>query len=97
MTFTEIVKTTVAEAEEVFSKTRMVTDPPDGLAAVVGWESGPDEVTMLMVWSDAGARGDFAAERMMPLLEDGSFRPATPQRLHPTHLFFRDGDPLLLI
>lgn len=87
MSFTEVAVTTPAEVEEVFAKSRTLTDPPAGLVALVGWETGPNEVTVVMVWSDPSARGDAAVERFMPMLEDGSFRPAKPERIHPTHLF----------
>ncbi len=90
MPFTEIVTGPRAEAERVFAETGLVADPPEGLAALIAWETGSDELTTVMVWATPGARGDFAAERMMPLLEDGTFRPSSPERLHPTHLFVRD-------
>ena len=89
MPFAEVVVTTPAEVEEVFERARVLTDPPAGLVAVVGWETGPDEVTVVMVWSDPSARGDAALERFMPMLEDGTFRPTKPERIHPTHLLVR--------
>ena len=91
MPFTEVVVTTPAEVDEVFTRTRTLTDPPEGLVAVVGWETGPDETTVVMVWSDPASRGDAAVERFMPMFDDGMFRPAKPERIHPTHLLVRGG------
>ena len=89
MSFAEVVVTTPAEVGEVFERARVLTDPPAGLVAVIGWETGADETTVVMVWSDPSARGDAALERFMPMFEDGTCRPAKPERIHPTHLLVR--------
>jgi len=91
MTYTEIIHITEAEAEEFFTQTRLISDPPSGLAALVSWETGSDQLTILMVWSDASGRGDFSAERVMPLLESGKIPAGKPERIHPVHLLVRDG------
>jgi hypothetical protein len=70
--FVETVTLARAEAETVWEHSRLFSEPPDGLAAAIAWMSGADEVTVLMAWDTAAARGDFALERMVPLYEAGT-------------------------
>ena len=90
MPFTEIVTGRKTEIEQFMAETEMLTDPPPGFVAAVGWETGTEELTVVMVWATPGARGDFAVERAMPVFEAATLRPPSPERIHPTHLYVRD-------
>lgn len=70
--FVETVTLGRAEAETVWEHSRLFSEPPAGLASVIAWMSGVNEVTVLMAWDTAAARGDFALERMVPLYEAGT-------------------------
>ena len=70
--FLETVTLARGAAETVWEHSRLFSEPPDGLAAAIAWTSGDDEVTVLMAWDTAAARGDFALERMVPLYETGT-------------------------
>lgn len=69
--FMETITAPIVEWNLVNEKSRLTDDPPAGLIAHVAWESGPDEVTAVMVWETASQRGDFAVEVMMPLFQSG--------------------------
>lgn len=80
------------EWEFVTDQARIVADPPEGLIAAIAWDTGDGSVTAVMVWETPGARGDFSADRMMPLLANappeavaGSLTPVDP-----VTVFFRD-------
>ena len=75
--FMETITATASEWHLVNEKTGLVSEPPAGLVAHVAWESGPDQVTAVMVWEAPGQRGDFAAEVMMPLFESGELAGVT--------------------
>jgi hypothetical protein len=86
--FIDVVTTSPAELAIVDAEAGIFSNPPPGLAAAISWESGDDQVTCLMVWDTPGQRGDFAAERMMPLLASGRVS-GEPERLKPHQLFVR--------
>ena len=61
---------------------------PNGLAAAIAWESGEDEVTTVMVWDTPSDRGDFAFEKMMPLIEEAGIT-GKPEIVEPFRVFIR--------
>lgn len=77
----------------VLTEARMLDDPPAGLAALLSWEEPDDQVTIVMCWDSPAHRGEFAAERMMPLFERGVLGEAAgdPDRLTPFEVYVRDG------
>lgn len=77
-----------SEIETVDAETGLFSDPPDGLLAAVAWEDDDDQITTVMVWETAAARGDFAFEKMMPLLKTGSIT-GKPEILSPFRVFIR--------
>lgn len=89
--FVETVTVARAPAREFTDRTRLLSDPPPGLAAYVAWESGDDEVTVVVVWETPAARGGFAVDRVMPLFEDGTLgdEHGHPQRLTPFEVYVR--------
>lgn len=86
--FIDIVTAPRQEVEFVDEEAGLFSDPPDGLAAAVAWEVDDDNVTVLMVWETPGARGDFAAEKMMPLVEAGDVT-TKPEIVTPFRVFIR--------
>ncbi|MEX1280571.1 MAG: hypothetical protein AB1Z55_07590 [Acidimicrobiia bacterium] len=86
--FIDRVTTTPEELAIVDAEAGLFSDPPPGLAAAVAWESGEGEVTCLMVWDTPGQRGDFAFQKMMPLIESGRVG-ADPDVLQPTRIYLR--------
>lgn len=90
--FVDTITVPRPEWEFVIAKTRIVDDPPEGLLAAIAWDAGGGEVTAVMVWETPAARGNFSADKMMPLLADappgalaGSLAPVDP-----VTLFLRD-------
>jgi hypothetical protein len=90
--FMEIVTTARKDAEFVFERSRIYSDPPAGLRAAISWVDGEDQVSLLTVWETPGARGDFALERMMPLFDAGVLddRHGHPERLTPLRVLLAD-------
>ena len=77
-----------SEIETVDAETGLFSDPPNGLLAAIGWDAGDELVTTVMVWETPAARGDFAFEKMMPLLETGRVA-GKPEILSPFRVFLR--------
>lgn len=91
--FIDIVTTSTADLDVVDERAGLFSDPPDGLAAAIAWESGDDEITTVMVWDTPGDRGDFAFKKMMPLMEEGVVS-GEPAIVAPHRVFVRGStDP----
>lgn len=86
--FIDTVVTSRSEFDLIDDETGLFSDPPDALLAAVAWESGDDEVTVVHVWESAGARGRFAAENVLPLVEAGQVT-SKPENLTPYRVFIR--------
>ena len=86
--FIDRVTTARSEIETVDAETRLFSDPPDGLLVAVSWEDGNDQITTVMVWETAAARGEFAFEKMMPLIARGNIT-GEPEILSPFRVFVR--------
>ena len=69
--FMDKVTTTRNAAEETWSESRLLDDPPTSLLALLSWEEEDGQVTTVSVWESAASRGQVAADRMMPLFEQG--------------------------
>lgn len=67
----------------------LVTDPPDGLLALVSYEEGTDDVTVVHVWDTPAARGDFAVERVMPRFTEEELAVGGPDRRTPVDTYIR--------
>lgn len=93
--FAETVTTPRSAADTVWERSRLFSEPPTGLVAAIAWESGDDDVTTVMVWETPGARGDFAAERMVPLYEAGILgaEHGHPDRVTPVQVYVRAAEP----
>lgn len=80
-----------AVIDKVLTEARMIDDPPRGLAALLSWEEADEHVTIVMCWDTPGHRGDFAAERMMPLFESGVLgdEAGDPDRVVPFKVYIR--------
>lgn len=65
------VTTTRDAAEEVYSASRLLDDPPESLLALLAWEEEDGQVTTVSVWESAASRGQVAADRFMPLFDQG--------------------------
>jgi hypothetical protein len=91
--FVEIVHAPAAELEMVFEKSKLTTDPPPGLMAAMSWTEPDGTSSALLVWETPGERGDWAAERMVPLMESGAMADATghPERVQPIEVWIRPG------
>jgi hypothetical protein len=87
--FAETITIARPSIQAVWDHSRFFTEPPAGLLAAIAWESGGDDVTTVMVWETPAARGDFAAERMVPLFEAGVLgeEHGHPERVTPIQLF----------
>ncbi len=88
--FAETITITRAQAQTVWDHSRLFSEPPAGLLAAIAWESGgDDEITSVMVWETPAARGDFAAERMLPLYDAGILGEAHghPERVTPVQVY----------
>lgn len=80
--FIETVTAPREEHDEVLRASRLLDEPPPGLAASVSWEAADGMVTQLMVWDSPAARGEFAEKVMMPLFASGQLANVTSD---PTH------------
>lgn len=89
--FMDVVVASRAEIELVDEQAGLFRDPPNGLIAAVAWESGDDQMTTVMVWTTPGDRGDFAFEKMMPLIEQGGIT-SKPEIVQPFQLFVRSSE-----
>jgi hypothetical protein len=68
--FMDKVTTTRDAAEEVWNESKLLDDPPRSMLALLAWaEDGL--VTTVSVWESAASRGQVAADRIMPLFEQG--------------------------
>ena len=91
--FMEIITVPRAHYELVAEKSRVHVDTPAGLLSSVVWEAEDGKVTWLTVWATPSARGDFAAERLLPFFQSGVFAELKeqPRRLAPVHVFVREN------
>jgi hypothetical protein len=89
--FAETITLPRAQAQTVSDHSRLFAEPPAGLLAAIAWEAGGDDITTVMVWETPAARGDFAAERMVPLVADGTLgeEHGHPERVTPVELYLR--------
>jgi hypothetical protein len=89
--FAETITIEHSLAQAVWDHSRLFTEPPTGLLAAITWESGGDDVTAVMVWETPAARGDFAAERLVPLFEAGILAEehGHPERVTPLQVYLR--------
>ncbi len=87
--FIDQVTTTSEGLDIVDAETGFFSDPPEGLSAVIAWDAGDGNVTCLMVWDTPGQRGEFAFQKMMPLMESGRVQ-GDPDVLTPTRVFIRN-------
>jgi hypothetical protein len=87
--FAETITLERSLLQAVWDHSRLFTDPPAGLLAAITWESGGDDVTAVMVWESPAARGDWAAERMVPLFEAGILgeEHGHPERVTPVQVY----------
>jgi hypothetical protein len=69
--FMDKVTTTRDAAEEVWRESRLLDDAPSSLLAPLAWEEEDGQVTTVSVWESAASRGQVAADRVMPLFEQG--------------------------
>lgn len=93
--FAETVTIPCTHAQAVWDRSRIFSEPPAGLLAAIAWESGRDNVTTVMVWETPAARGDFAAERMVPLYEAGVLgeEHGHPERVTPVQVYVGAAAP----
>jgi len=89
--FIDIVTASTSDLDSVDERAGLFSDPPDGLAAAIAWESGDDEITTVMVWDSPGDRGNFAFKKIMPLMEEGIIR-GEPEVVTPHKIFLRSTD-----
>ncbi len=89
--FIDVVTALRSEIELVDERVGLFRDPPAGLVAAISWESGGDQVTTVMVWETPGARGDYAFQKMMPLIEEGGIT-GKPEIVQPFRVFIRDSE-----
>jgi hypothetical protein len=89
--FVEIVHAPAAELQQVFELSRLTSDPPAGLLAAVSYTEASGQSSALLVWEAPGQRGDWAAERMVPLFESGALTGASghPERVEPIEVWIR--------
>ena len=89
--FIDVVVAPPEEIRLVEDKAGLFDQPPNGLVAAVSWESGDDETTTVMVWDSPSDRGDFAFQKMMPLIEQGGIT-SKPEIVQPFRVFIRSSD-----
>jgi len=91
--FVETVRAPRAEIEFVFREARLTSDPPPGLRAAISWELADGEAMALVVWDSPGERGDWAAERVVPLADAGAMADHVghPERATPIEVWVRSG------
>jgi hypothetical protein len=87
--FVEVVHAPAAEIEQVFEASRLTSDPPPGLMAAIAYTESNGESAALLVWETPGQRGDWAADRMVPLYESGALADASghPERVEPIEVW----------
>jgi hypothetical protein len=87
--FAETITIERSLAHAVWDHSRLFTQPPAGLLAAITWESGGDDGTAVMVWETPAARGDFAAECMVPLSRAGirGEEHGHPERVTPVQVY----------
>lgn len=91
--FVEMITTSRAVHEKWKELSRTLSEPPAGLWAVIAWETPgeSDQVTTLLTWETPAARGEWAMERMMPLMETGELGGDDhPEQLKPVDVFIND-------
>ena len=90
--FVDMVRGPRSDWESVREASGMLDDPPPGLVAVIVVPDGEDDMIGITVWDTPGQRGEFAAQRMMPLFESGALADVTsnPDPVTPISLYFRD-------
>ncbi|MDX1690282.1 MAG: hypothetical protein R3290_04575 [Acidimicrobiia bacterium] len=90
--FVDIVTTSLSALEDVVREGRLLSDPPEAMAAMFSWHEDDGQITTITVWDSAGERGDFAAERMMPLFEAGTLgeQHGSPRPVRTVHTYIRD-------
>lgn len=78
--------------EEVLQASGLIEDPPSSLLAFVSWEEDDGQVTAISVWETASDRGQYAADTMMPLFEQGVLgeQHGSPHPVRPVHVHLRD-------
>jgi hypothetical protein len=85
------VITTRSAAEEVLSASKLLDEPPSSLLALLSWEEQDGQVTTVSVWESAASRGQVAADRMMPLFEQGVLdeRHGSPRPVQTVRIYLR--------
>lgn len=85
------VTTTRRAAEEVLNASKLLDEPPSSLLALLSWEEEDGQVTTLSVWESAANRGQVAADRMMPLFEQGVLdeRHGSPHPVQTVRIYLR--------
>jgi hypothetical protein len=85
------VTTSRDAAEEVWSESRLLDDPPGSLLALLAWEEEEGQVTTVSVWESAASRGEVAADRVMPLFEQGVLdgRHGSPHPVSAVRIYLR--------
>lgn len=92
--FVEGAEAPLEGLKRLFEKSRLISDPPPGLRAVVAWETSDGQGRALVVWDSASQRGDWAAERVVPLYAAGALEGVPgSDRLQPEILWMRDLTP----
>ena len=75
---------TVTASREEWGRWRdridIINDPPDGLVALLAWESGEGQVTQANVWDNPAAVADFFLKHVLPIIEDEGEPAGKPQR-----------------
>lgn len=89
--FMDKVTTTRDAAEQVWNASKLIDDPPSSLLALLSWEEEGGQVTTVSLWESAAARGQVAAERMMPLFERGVLdeRHGSPRPVETVRIYLR--------
>jgi len=67
----------------------LTSNPPAGLLSVAVWELDEDRVSALFLWETPEARGDFSAERIMPLVQAGELT-GRPEGVQPFSFWSRE-------
>jgi hypothetical protein len=79
-------------AEEAWEAIKLLDDPPESLLALLSWEEADGQVTSVYVWESAADRGQVAAERVMPLFQQGILneeRHGSPHPVPAVKIFLR--------
>lgn len=91
--FTETITIPAPEFEQFEQRVELFADPPPGLLSAICYEDGPDDVSLVMLWETASARGDFAADRVMTRTQDLHLT-RQPERRTPVHTYVRGVAPV---